>query len=65
MWLRAGQVVGSGKQGDELWSFAKLYGPWLPEKQSVSEERLCFMELHIYFMYDIFKPNQLVVQSMA
>jgi hypothetical protein len=41
----------SGKKGDELWSIAKLDGSWLAEKQSVFEERLCFME----FMYDIFK----------
>jgi hypothetical protein len=61
-------VVVSRKQGDELWTFAKLDGSWLAEQQSVSEERLCFMELDIYFMYNIFMyhifmPKPLVVQS--
>jgi len=56
-------VVGSGKQGDELRSFAKLDCSLLAEKQSVSEERLCFMKFDIYFLYDIFRPNPLVVQS--
>lgn len=58
-------MVGSGKQGDDLWSFAKLDDSWLAEKQSVFEERFCFMKLDIYFMCDIFKPNPLVVQSKA
>jgi len=61
MWLRAGPVVVSGKQGDEIWTFAKLDGSWLAEQKSVSEERLCFMELDIYFMYDILMPKPLVV----
>ena len=43
-------MVGSGKLVDELWNFAKLDGSWLAEKQSVSEERLCIIELDIYFM---------------
>jgi len=63
MWLRKGPAVGSGKQSNELWSFAKLDGSWLAEKKSISEERLCFVELDIYFIYVIFKPNPLVVQS--
>ena len=56
-------MVGSGKQSDEIWSFAKLDSFWPAEKQTVSEERLRFMELGIYFIYVIVKPNPLVVQS--
>jgi hypothetical protein len=51
MWLRKGPVVGSGKQSNELWSFGKLDSSWLAGKKSVSEERLCFMELDIYYIY--------------
>jgi hypothetical protein len=61
--VKTGPVVGCGKLGDKLWSFVKLNGSWLAEKPPVSEERLCFTELDIYFMYDIFKLKSLAMQS--